>query len=314
MNQNYMAPSFLLRMFLMLISSVLMIMSGFLLPMAIVPIVLVLLQFPFAKGHYFVLISFALCSLLLLGNHYFLVGTYGAFCAIAAFIYESLRRDFHPVKTLMFLGMTLFIVTLLVLHFGGYSSVDFLTKQIKIMGEQFKAQKDILLGSQGTQGLEILSLFENPLALAQRIRMEFPGYLFVGCFFMAWINLYMSLKVRQYIVTQFGRYSDQELLHFRVYDFVIWIVIPLLGLHLGSEYLQISSYLWIINTLLLVIGVFYFFQGYGILVRLLNRFKIYGLFRTFLVVSLLTFAWWLVALMGLFDLWINFDRIIQKGE
>ena len=87
-------------------------------------------------------------------------------------------------------------------------------------------------------------------------------------------------------------------------DFCIWILILALSLFLGGEYLLGDRSVVIGMNLLVGAGVFYFFQGFGLLMDLLKHMKIVGMVRTLIFLSLILFgvkAGFFLALLGVLD-------------
>ena len=67
-------------------------------------------------------------------------------------------------------------------------------------------------------------------------------------------------------------------------------------------------------SLLKILGVFYFFQGFGIYVDFLDHVRIFGFLRSILVVLIVLTANQMLALVGLFDMFVNFRKFLKKKD
>ena len=67
-------------------------------------------------------------------------------------------------------------------------------------------------------------------------------------------------------------------------------------------------------TIIKCLGIFYFFQGFGIFSDLLNFLGVLGFLRTFIVMAVMFTAYPLVAAGGLFDNWFDFRKYFVKPK
>ena len=67
-------------------------------------------------------------------------------------------------------------------------------------------------------------------------------------------------------------------------------------------------------TGLSTLGVFYFFQGFGIYLAFLDSFKVTGFVRTLLVVATVMMANKMIAIIGLLDMFLDFKKMINKND
>lgn len=189
-----------------------------------------------------------------------------------------------------------------------------LQKSINPILEQIeKRQKsDNSLSSQ--QELQNIDLLRNPEKIADMVIKDFPRRFFIGVFFVLWANTFILLRSRRkYLMGRELSYNEKRLLNFKVPEFGVWILIPAMALYLYGEKLSpVMPHVGL--TVVTCLGVFYFFQGFGIYLKFLDKFKIYGFFRTILVILTVTMMDWIVALIGLFDLWIDFSKYYESKE
>jgi uncharacterized membrane protein required for colicin V production len=67
-------------------------------------------------------------------------------------------------------------------------------------------------------------------------------------------------------------------------------------------------------TLIKCLGIFYFFQGFGVLSELLNFLGLFGFLRTLIVIVTIFTGNYLVAVAGLFDNWFDFRKYFNKQK
>ena len=103
-------------------------------------------------------------------------------------------------------------------------------------------------------------------------------------------------------------------MQFKMSDFFIWPVILAFLLAFSGTYYDLGSewYEIIGMTALKVFGVFYFFQGFGIYSSFLDAFNVRGFLRSLLMVFTIIAAYWMLALIGMFDTFVNFRKLILK--
>ena len=67
-------------------------------------------------------------------------------------------------------------------------------------------------------------------------------------------------------------------------------------------------------TIIKCLGIFYFFQGFGVFSDLLSFLGIVGFFRTLMVVFVIFTGKYLIAAAGLFDNWFDFRKYFVKPK
>ncbi len=253
----------------------------------------------------------------LLGDAATFVGSYVLMSLVALVISEALARDWAPVKTVLAVGaglIALFATSgALYLQEVKQTPVEAVSAQIKRVQDAVEeAQKS----NPAATGLFELGLAQDAQVLAEEVLKKIPGYLMAGVFFLLWINCYLALKARRLMQPQLDhRYSEATLLEFKVPFWGVYLLVAaLLGIlfnaHLGTAYA--SSVEVAGNWLLLVIGVFYFFQGFGTVLGFLDHHQVVGFPRSLGIMVIVFFVPWLLALVGLFDTWFEFDKKFKK--
>jgi len=185
-----------------------------------------------------------------------------------------------------------------------------------VMGwiEKFNASKG-LEGLQGDELRKAKDFIENPKTYISGILTWMPVGTFVITIFSVWASFYVilrnSLLWRGKVSYPYGL---RDLLNFKMPDYFVWPLIVALALTLGGEYLLGETGVLVGTNILYMLGIFYFFQGFGVVVDSLDHFKIFGFIRTLLLAFSFFFFWRVIVIVGVFDLWINFRKFLKKNK
>ncbi len=260
----------------------------------------------------FIFASFVYQDLTLFG---FYVGVFIFGYAIA----EIVMRGFSPVKGLVTFGMI--FISLISFAFMGIVKSEnttveqFVLKQIEKSSDKIAEQKKIIEASSEENTTEILNLLDRPDLIAREMIASLPGYFFIGVFLMLWFNMFLALKSRRLLFagTDYP-YSEKNLLNFKVpFGFVpllaLGLIMAIWGDKSGIPYSEVWGY-----TIVKCLGIFYFFQGFGVFSDLLNFLGIMGFFRTIIVMMVIFMANYLIAAAGLFDNWFDFRKYFVKSK
>ena len=250
---------------------------------------------------------------------------YGVILSIASLmayaVASIIMKGENPVNGLMHRGfIVLAIVGSLVLISAVLTTGSmtenieaFTAKNFEIV-KQNEGYKQIIQAG-GEQARVLEEVFNNPKVILTQFYQWIFSAVFVGTFFMLWITLFMILRngtiwksIHNY------EYDLDDLVKFRVPDFFAYFVVVGLALFLGGEYLGGKTLEIIGGNVLYCLGVFYFFQGMGIYLDFLKHLKVTGLLRNLLTVMTIFFAYRIVAIVGLFDLWVEFRKYFKKNE
>jgi len=305
-------PISFLRLSVYGLVSIFLTMSLFMSIFAPMPLIMGVISSGKKFGYLAIGISFFLVSIfsLFIAKEIALFALFAYICFVAVVVYESIERGWKPSRTLVISGVSSFILLFGVWSFSGLSSKTYWISNIESISKELEKNKDLIL-SEDKQGIEILSLLSRPEELATRIQYEFPGALFLALHFILWLSLLITLRVGRVLLKGFS-FSEAELLKFKVKDSVIWVSLGAFALMIFGEDLGDIRYAYVGRSLGLIFGTYYFFQGFGILSQFLDKFKVFGFFRSFLVVSIVAFAWWLLAVLGIADFWIQFDKFLNN--
>ena len=108
-------------------------------------------------------------------------------------------------------------------------------------------------------------------------------------------------------------YNIRNLTSFKVPFSFVWPLIIGLVLAVGNAYEQLGDWAEVAGyNILLMLGIFYFFQGFGILSELLNKWRIFGFFRTMVIFFSVIMGYQVLALVGVLDTWVDFRRLFNK--
>ena len=248
----------------------------------------------------------------------FLIYSLGMVAAIA--ISEIALRKVKPLKGMMFAGGSFLLLLSLIFTYAvkvnGLDAKKVLLNQLENSKEIIDAQKKSLEKSSGDskEAFEALALLNQPELIVDQVIKEAPSWFFITTFLVLWLNLFLVLKSNR-IARKWGKdqFSEFELLKIKVPDHMIWpvilsLVLTVFGDSLGVWYPVIGL------NLLKCLGVFYFFQGFGIYLAFLDYVRIRGFIRTVLIMLTVFTAFQVMALIGLFDMFVNFRRFFIKDK
>jgi len=248
-----------------------------------------------------------------------LFGFYACVLIMGFSIGEILIRGFNPVKGIVAVGLSLIVMVGSLIFFTvktqGVNFEQFIVKQLELSSEKIAEQKAAIEKSSDKESIQVLQLLENPALLAKEITEALPSYLFIGVFLMLWFNTFLALKSRRLLLsgTDFP-FSERVLLNFKVpFAVVFLLVIGLVLATWGGDFkvdnLEASGF-----TIIKCVGLFYFFQGFGVFSDLLNFLGVFGFFRTLLTMVVVFMANYLIAVTGLLDTWFDFRKYFVKQK
>jgi hypothetical protein len=232
-------------------------------------------------------------------------------------IAEILKRGISPVKGMVIFGFA--FITLFSVATMGYIKAQNLTveqyvlKQIEMSKDKISEQKKMVEQSSDKDSIEVLQLLDRPDLLAHELTVNFPSYFFMGVFLMLWFNMFLTLKSRRLLLSgQDFPYSERNLLSFKVPFGLVLVLIAGLVLAVFANELGIPKYESLGMMIIKCLGIFYFFQGFGVFSDLLSFLGVMGLFRSLIVMIVIFTANYLIALAGLLDNWFEFRKYFVK--
>ncbi|MGK0367691.1 MAG: hypothetical protein ACI9QD_000829 [Thermoproteota archaeon] len=242
------------------------------------------------------------------------VGSLYFFCFLFAILVSEITlRDISPLKGLMKAGGAIVLIGGLIAG-SVISSFDKPLKELIVTELKSKTKELEQMKLNYSFDPQQETLLDQPEKFAEFMIQAIPVNLFVGTFIILWVNLFIVLKGRRVLLGDTYKYNEKEILKFKVPEQVVWIVIPLLALAVfGDDVVSpgVGVYAMMLTS---CIGVFYFFHGFGVYNQFLDSFKVFGMLRSFLVILTVLSMNKILALVGLFDLWVNFSRFFRKEE
>jgi hypothetical protein len=231
---------------------------------------------------------------------------------------EVVRREINPIKGIIAVGITLTVLVSGLVYVGSLSTELTLKERLSIEFEKIQPmleeQRKKVEASGESQPFEVEALLAQPDLMAQTVIENAPSIFLVGLFIMLWANLFLLLKSNR-LVNKMNdcKYSETYLLNFKMPDQTIWFVIVSLALAIWGG--ELGPWFSIIGmTSLKTLGVFYFFQGFGIYLAFLDFLKLTGFFRSLMVVITVLTAGQVLAVVGLADMFVDFKKLMTKKE
>lgn len=248
-----------------------------------------------------------------------LFGFYACVFIFGVGIAEVVLRGFSPVKGIVSFGLG--FIALMALLMGFYlksqnvTAEQFILLKIQQSADKIAEQKKVIEQSADQNSIQVLQLLDRPDLIAKELIDSFPSYFFIGVFIMLWFNMFMVLKSRRLLMTaETFPYTERNLLNFQVpFGFVIILVVGLILAVWGSD-LGGVVYENLGLTIIKCLGIFYFFQGFGVFSDLLSFLGIMGFFRSLIVIIVVFMANYMIAIAGLFDNWFDFRKYFVKRK
>ena len=303
------------RLLLLGASSVVLCLSYLMAVFTPFPVAIATIMYGRVKGYAVALLGFSICIVLgmtLMKGDFTGAGSYLMLSFVGLLIAEILKKDWAPVRSLLFAGLSLIVIIVasvgITLKTQKLSLHSVVSNEITRIQDQLKQAQ-----TEGTlqQSLDEIGLGQPAGELATQTLKTFPGYFIMGIFFVLWVNSYLALKARRLLQPSLDqKYDERSLLDFKMPLWGVYFVIAGLGLVLVAEKIPYGDFAGM--TLLRTVAVFYFFQGFGIFLGALNHYGILGFFRTIVVMMIVFFMPWLLALVGLFDTWFDFNNKLKK--
>lgn len=243
----------------------------------------------------------------------------------AFLVFRFVRDGINPVTGMMKSGLTLMALWLVlaagvfVLAGGEVQTVltQALTDRIEMFktDEAYALQYERLVNSSEADAKMLVDTLSKPELIVSTFLKWLPAGIFVATFFTLWVCLVMVLR-NSIIWKPLWNYkfSLRDLTSFRMPDYFVYPVILGLVLVLTGDMTEFAMSEVIGVNILAILALFYFFQGFGIVMESFTHFGIMGLMRSLLIMFVLFFAWRVVVFLGLFDTWINFRKFLKKAQ
>ena len=309
------------RLVLLGLASVVLCVSFIMSVFAPFPIAMAIVLYGRKKGYLTGLFGLAL-SFVFAAFVYSDLTLFGFYVSVLVFglgISEIALRNISPVKSLVGFGLAFMLIISTALGFMINSQKttvhQFVLDLVQKSSDKIEERKKVIEQSGDSEAIEVLQILDRPELIAKELMESFPSYFFMGTFLMLWFNMFLVLKSRRLLLAGNDyAYSERSLLNFKVpFGFVIVLAVGLV-LAVWGESLKIAHSEIIGMTIIKCLGIFYFFQGFGVFSDLLNFLGIVGFFRTLIVMVIFFMASYLIAVAGLFDNWFDFRKYFVKTK
>lgn len=212
----------------------------------------------------------------------------------------AIEKQVNPYRLIMVLGTS---VTASIWALFAYAIMVMKLDLKQLILEKLQEAQGILQSSQQ------LELEELVVQLYASLPIIFTFIPFIG----AWLFVLLIFNNKANW-TRYQRYpyGMTELMSFKTPFWFVYALVFGLGLGLIGNHYKIDE-LWTVAMVIInFLGAFYFFQGFGIFWESMNRFQIKGFIRTLLIFVVVIWAMMWVALIGLFDTWLDFRKILER--
>lgn len=227
----------------------------------------------------------------------------------------------HPIVGLVKSGLGIFGILLFLVGMISMLSQDGLRAEVSSVVEGMietfmdsEENRRFLESGEGS-AVTFREFVENPDIIVNSVMRWAFGVSFVSIFLGVWICMFLTLRNslvwRQRLSYP---YDLDHLVKFRMPDQAVWPLIAGLVFYVGSGHILPEAFAVVGGNIILCLAVFYFFQGFGLYYDVLTHFNITGIFRSILVVTAVLFAWEVVVFAGVFDMWINFRKFLNKDK
>jgi len=307
------------RIFFWGLLSLLLIFLGPTSVFAPVPLVFIFLLYSKSKGMITGVIGFS--GLLILSIIFNLTPLFSVVFLLsfvnAILIANTIFKGLSPDQGLVIAG-TVFLIIVLV-GVGSYLVVgpDFvkeeLTRMLAGVIDQIKKENADFIAQGGDEARKLQDLFKDPKNLVEIFLNWVCAGFFSILMFGHWLCLIIVL--RSSLVWKKKRAYDftiRHLISFKAPEFFVWPLIMALCLVLVGEHVLGPVGTVLGMNCLYFLGVFYFFQGVGVYYDVLQMVGIRGGFRSLLVILAAFMAYRVLAIIGVFDQWINFRQRIKN--
>lgn len=214
------------------------------------------------------------------------------------------------------LTVVLFFCLGIIVFSSDLSMEEMLDQKIAVKIEEIvenvkEEQKELNISQERENLLEEFTA--DPKKMVKQIIHNFFSWIFISLFFGTWVTFMLLLK-NSTLWRKFTSYpfTLDTLKSFKVHEsFIYPVIISLIVILLPVDFIGELSQV-IGKNFLYCISIFYFFQGFGIFTLMLDIYKIQGFLRNCIIVISLIIAGKFIAIIGLFNLWIDFKSLLYR--
>ena len=248
----------------------------------------------------------------------YLVGVYALAYVFAVLVGEIILQNKPPLAGMFSAGVLLLMGFVTVLGLASITLEGGVSGALQnIITEQFaslKSQSADFLKTGGEDARALSDILDNPEKAVGDVVYWSPFLMVSSVFGGLWICLGVVLKNASLWRDRLGySWNVSHFLTFSMPFHSVWpLVLGMVLVLVGGEFYNALTMVG--TNLLYCMGVFYFFQGFGILIDFLISMKVEGLWRTAFVVTAVAMGMVIIVLLGVFDMWFNFRRFFQKED
>jgi len=249
----------------------------------------------------------------------YLTSTYVVVSIVAALISEVISFNISPSKGLVIAGAGLaLLLSLAVVGSKGFdlkaTRAEIHATVDKFIEEQKEKKSNKELIASGTEeGRMFEKLITKKGEIAEMIFDYLPSIVVVISFFSVWTNLFTVLGISKiWRYKKHYEFTRRDLVAFKTPDFFVYPLILALILVIGEGQFVGKTGVLFGGNFLYSLGVFFLFQGFGVYYDFLTFARIGGFFKSILILITIISAYQFLALIGMFDMWINFRKFFIK--
>ncbi len=256
--------------------------------------------------------NFYLCFLITVMLIFFIGGKLGVFLYLIQYgvpfflFFELYGRGINTVKAVAIAISAVVAVTVLFLLMQNSFNINL---AIKTVNDFLNMNFQLVLKSYKSLGLsdkELATISGNLKTFSFTITRIMPSLMimFYGSIFL--LNLPVIEKLTK---RRFGNYHLKD---FRAPFWLVWFFIVS---GFGIFFFKKNSVWWLFLNIFITSSFIYLIQGFGVVENWFNRLKYSKLMKNFFYILILFSQFLLItiAIIGLFDNWFDFRKIIQSG-
>ena len=251
-------------------------------------------------------------------NSIYFVGVYVLAYIFSVLVGEIVLQKKSPLPGIFSAGTLLLMGAIVFLGFASLVTEQGLRGELQsFIIEQFasfKKQSGDFLKTGGDDARVLSDILSRPEKVVEEIVRWSPFLMISIIFGSLWVCLGVVLKNAPLWKDRLEYpWGTKHFLAFSMPFHSVWFLMAgmvcyLLGDHIGV-FFKIAG-----GNLLYCMAVFYFFQGFGILVDFLIYAKFSSILRTIFIITAVVMGTKIIVLLGVFDMWFNFRRFFKKDD
>ena len=249
-----------------------------------------------------------------------------AFCSAYVFaicIAESILRNQHPIRAMVFTGTALVFGLSMILGLfflvSGKGPSEIVHEFVVQFIEAFKRDNRDLLASNNPEIIPIKELVNNTTLTTQIVLDWIFFFIFLSVFMTLWLSFLVILKNRRLWNHRSSiayHYGHRHLLFFKTHEYLIYFFIAGLVLYVSDDLvgLPIPKAEMLGWNILVCLSFFYFLQGLGIYLDFLHYLQVYNIAKILFATLMVLIGWKILVVLGIFDLWVNFRNFFKTSK